>query len=187
MRKLQLILAIVALGATACAADVTSSETGLVAAVDEGAVTGQLLYMHDVSAMPLTAEDLTELGIDESDALPVRVEILDGVAVAWFAPEGEALYGQENIVALWEVLDRAEPQDVTPIYNETHPNDPSPTVVPHRVTGTYHPEAEIGVEQDVGTLPMNPVGEAIIDWYNKVGSPDELQYLQLLQTQHTGC
>ncbi|MGE0786961.1 MAG: hypothetical protein AB7S26_14910 [Sandaracinaceae bacterium] len=170
-----------ALLATACSADVTGSGTELIAAVDEDAVTTQLLYMHDIAALPLTESDLVDLGIDVADATPVRVEVYDGVAAAFFAPDGVALYGRDNIVALWDVLDRQT------IADETHNPGSTPVVNPNIGTvGQYNLQDEIGIRPDVVATP-DTTGATIINWYNRVGGAEELRLLQRLERGHPGC
>ncbi len=183
VRTTKILVALAALLASACSADVTSSE-GLLAEVDEATVTDQLLYMHDMSPVPMTVNDLEALGVDPANAIPVRVEIFDTIAVAWFAPEGEAIIDRDYIVALWEVVDRG-----TPLRDETFsPEQPTPVINPGEiVVGQYNVQAELGLDLEVGQIDQGAAGVAIINWHNKAGTQEELRMMRLLQTHHTGC
>ena len=183
VRTSRTLLVLAALMAAACSADVTSSD-GLLAEVDETAVTDQLLYMHDMSPVPLTENDLVTYGIERTDAIPVRVEVFDTVAVAWFAPEGEAIIDRDYIVALWEVVDRG-----TPLNDETYsPAQPPEVINPGEiVVGTYPVHRELGVDVEVGQIDQGAPSVAIIDWHNKAGTQEELRMMRLLQSHHTGC
>lgn len=183
MRTTKSLLVVLAMLVGACAADTdTTSTSDLLAEVDEATVTNQVLYVHDVSPVPLTAADLASFGVDTADAIPVRVEIFEGVAVAWFAPEGEGIIDRDFIVGLWDVVDRS-----TPTAGETAPADPAPTNAPTgMVVGTYTVARVLGEETEVGEL-RTAAEVALIDWFNRAGTVDELRLMRLLVEHHPGC
>lgn len=161
-----------------CGVGVGEHGTRLV--VDEADMSGRVLYMlPDVSQVPYTARELEEQGIEVSEAIPVRVEIFEGTAVAWFAPDGEARIGSEWIIALWGV-------ERVPTSGETS-GEPS-------VGGTYTTTTTTDAEFDTrGTydieLSIAPsAGEAtVIEFLDRLGTPEELAYLEELITYHPGC
>lgn len=69
--------------------------------VDTAELSSQLLYLDlAVSPRPMTAD---EVG-DARFATPIRIEFFRGWAIAWWAPEGEAVRGTpENALAAWEI------------------------------------------------------------------------------------
>jgi len=132
------VLAFSALGA-GCGNDGTASGTsaGLVESVDTAAWSNaQLFYAPSVSSRLMTAD---ELG-DTTGAIPVRLEFLDDVAVAWYAPHGEAIISHDTLIAAYPIarnaaalqsFDDAFPM-ATPTTGETHP---ATSVAPPRATG----------------------------------------------------
>lgn len=177
-----------ALGLSACMGDVGDAGSSL-RAVDEGAMTSQTLYMvPDVSAIPLTALELEQEGIDVSAATPVRVEIFDDVAVAWFAPAGEAIISRSSIVAMWRVVERQ------PIAGELEGGEPgvssytqpvtTVTLVIDSTPTTTEEQLADGIDTQVTTRPIE---QTIIDFLDRVGTPEEMWYVGRLIGYHPGC
>lgn len=185
MRTTNSLLVALALLVGACSADTgTTSTPSLLAEVNETRLTSELLYMHDMSPVPLTENDLQAHGIDRMDAIPVRVEVFDEIAVAWFAPDGEAIVSTDNIVALWDVIERG-----TPVENETYiPHQPETVIIPGEiVVGNHNVEEEFGINVDIGVDVTTAPEVALMDWYNLVGTQDELRALRLMELHHEGC
>lgn len=166
----------------ACSADVADSG-GYLRAVDEDAMTSQTLYMvPEASVYPMTAAALEAEGLAETDAIPVRVEILDDVAVAWFAPAGEAVISVDSIVALWRVVDRQ------PIAGEVTPGER-----PEVIEALPYVEAEVTLTLDadetheVQTVDPGGAAATIVDFYDRLGTPEEWWMLNVLRNHHPGC
>lgn len=180
----RLMLGLVAALLAACGADVGEAGTRLV--VDEDLMTSEVLYvLPDVSTVPFTARELEVLGIDEAEAIPVRVEIFEDISVAWFAPDGEARIGRDWIVALW----RVHHGSATPISGELEGSEP-PTV--NATAGSYAGEAAVldnGGTYDIEMRPELQTGaeSTIIEFWDRLGTPDELQMLEELYAHHPGC
>jgi hypothetical protein len=166
----------------ACGADVGDSGSAL-RLVNEDAITSQVLYMlPEVSQVPYTALEMEERGLDTQAAIPIRVEVYDEVAVAWFAPGGEALVGRDHIVALWQVLDR------TPIVDEVDPGSAPSLVGPTPFIEVDFDLAEQpDVDQELTTVPTSAAAQAIIDFWDRAGTPDEIWMLGVLANSHPGC
>lgn len=178
-----------ALGLLGCAGDVGESGS-LLRAVDEDAMTSQVLYMApDVSAIPLTLGQLEEQGVDPAVATPVRVEIFDDIAVAWFAPAGEAVISRSSIIALWTVVNRqpiaGELADGAGI-SVTEPTDgfEVPRLVGDEPVSN---ETQLRDGIDVQYVTTTPVEQTIIDFMDRVGTPEELWFLGQLGGYHPGC
>lgn len=181
MRTLRLIILAVA-GALmlACGADVAEHGTRLV--IDEAQVTSEVLYMlPDVSQVPFTALELEEQGVDRSQAIPVRVEVYENTAVAWFAPDGEPRIGADWIIALWTV-------ERVPVSDETYSEGSTET----RASGSYYmaPDAiDTRLGYDIELVSAGPTAAevAIIAFLDVLGTPDELAAIEELVTHHPGC
>jgi len=191
MRKtlIQTLIATLALaGLAACSADVGSRGDTL-RAVDEGAMTSQLLYLRtDLSPFPMTAADLAASGQDATLAIPVRVEVFDTMAVAWFAPGGEARVNRDGIMAIWDVAQR------TPIAGEldnnaeigvVEPGD-APIFIGDLDVGGLDPSVAIPTEQ-IGELPTDGVARTILDFYDILSTEQEAAFLARLGALHPGC
>lgn len=183
MKHLRTMLAtMAAVGLLAgCATEVGDGSEALVR-VDADAMMAQQLFMvPELSAMPLTRGELDAEGVDETSAIPVRVEIFEDIAVAWFAPDGAALIGREFIVALWRVV---------PIAGEVAPGEVTDVTVPPTLTTslTYVREeiAEVDPEQ-VTTSPYQDAADRIIEFYDRAGTPDEAIMIRELGGYHPGC
>ncbi len=181
MRILRLItLALAGVLAAACGADVGEHGTRLV--IDEAQVTSDVLYMlPDVSQVPFTAIELEEQGIDASEAIPVRVEVFDSMAVAWFAPDGEARIGGDWIIALWSV-------ERVPVSGETAADtpevrQPGEAFEAADVNVDTRPDYDIQVEQ----VPNHAGAVAIVDFLDRLGTPAELDLVEELIAFHPGC
>ncbi|MCB9592341.1 MAG: hypothetical protein H6719_06385 [Sandaracinaceae bacterium] len=165
----------------ACGADVGESGTRLV--IDEAQVTSETLYMlPDVSQVPYTLAELNAQGIDPTEAIPVRVEVFENVAVAWFAPDGVARIGGDWIIALWSV-------ERVAISDETARGDAPEITTP----GTYYNGADINVEArpsydiQLTNVPEHAGAIAIVDFLDRLGTAAELELYEELITHHPGC
>lgn len=166
----------------ACGADVGEHGTRLV--IDEAQVTSELLYMMpDVSQVPFTARELTAQGIDPAEAIPVRVEVYDNTAVAWFAPDGVARIGRDWIIALWQA-------ERVPVSDETWTGDAPET---NRPGNGYYEGSDINVEArpsydiQLNGVPESAGAIAIIDFLDRLGTPAELELYEELIQRHPGC
>lgn len=186
MKTLRMMMAtMAAFGLLAgCAADVGEGGAPLVR-VDRGTISAQILFMApELSEMPLTAVELEELGVDESEAIPVRVEIFDTVAVAWFAPDGEALIDREAIVALWRVRPMSGEVETEGSYDVTEP----PTI---DATGYVRSDTQtidgLDSAQEVESTPYDAVEERIIEFFDRAGTPEEFEMIREIGAYHPGC
>jgi len=191
MRNMKTMLAaMAAVGLLAgCASDVGERGAGL-HRVDQAAMMSQVLYVApDVSDVPLTAVELEEQGLDPVEAVPVRVEIFENIAVAWFAPDGQALIGREFIVSLWRVVER-EPiaGEVAPgeEYDVTEPPSADGVAYLRPDEGAYASAADVDPEQ-VEPTPYDFAAEAIIEFFDRAGTPEELAIIEELGGYHPGC
>lgn len=177
-------IALIALGLTAgCASEIDTSSSSLVA-VDVDTMTAQTLYsMPEVSALPLTYEVLTERGLDISAADPVRVEVFENIAVAWLAPNGQVTIGRDSIVALWRVVPVADETFGDGAEAETRAPDES-TV---ELVGSLDYVTEMPRAGDELEIDRSAAEEAILDFADRLGSPQELPMLEELATYHPGC
>lgn len=183
MRTVRLVvLALAGALIAACGADIGEVGTRLV--VDEAQVTSDLLYMlPEVSQVPFTALELEEQGIDRSQAIPIRVEIFESIAVAWFAPEGEARIGRDWIVALWN-MERVPVSDETYSSGEPEVNVPGTTYVDADAALDRRLGYDIELSQIVG---VSAAEATIIEFLDRLGTPDELAAIQELVSAHPGC
>ena len=166
-----------------CSADVADTGAPL-RQVDVDAMTSQTLYVVSDSALPLTAADLVERGVAQEEAIPVRVEILDTTAVAWYAPAGEPVVSRDTIIALWQVVGRTE------IANPTAGTDDQPTREPSYVVDLvsdldYQPDFPGDDFEQVDTTTSAEA--AILDFIDRLGSPEEIPMIAELGTYHPGC
>lgn len=187
-RTMLSVLGVVAM-LSACSGDV--SDTGAtLRQVDVEAMTSQTLYMAlDLSEIPMTAAQLEAHGIAQDDAIPVRVEVFEHIAVAWFAPDGEAIIGRDTIMALWEVVSITA---VTPIADRTASNESY--VVNEPDEGTVDAVIDVGLanelpagDREITELQPSPAHQALLDFADRLGTPDELPMLEELVTYHPGC
>ena len=186
MRHLRTMLAaMAAVGMMAgCASDVGDESAHLVR-VDAGAMMGQQLFMvPELSAVPLTRVELEAQGVDEAEAIPVRVEIFESIAVAWFAPGGEALIGRDMIVALWRVQPIAGEVASDAPYDVTEP--PALVESVAFVQDSSNATNEVDPSQVTAT-PYDAVADRIIDFFDRAGTPDELAIIEELGGYHPGC
>jgi hypothetical protein len=192
MRK-SIVIAVLfaAISLIGCSSDV-GEHGSLLLRVNEQEMTSQVLYFApDVSPVPLTEIDAQEMGVELTLATPVRVEIYDEVAVAWYAPEGEALIGRDHIAALWRVVDRTEidgelrPGEVPEIEQPTAPVEQpySNLQIPSFATplGTdLQDTSDVAVTDIVGP-------SAIINFINTLATEEEIELMQGLEGAHPGC
>jgi len=181
MRIVQLTLALAGLLLVACGADVGEHGTTLV--IDEAQVTSDVLYMMpDVSQVPFSAIELEEQGIDPSAAIPVRVEVFESTAVAWFAPDGQARVGGDWIIALWSV-------ERVPVSDETASGIAPDVRRPDETIETAEPNADSrpGYDIQLDQVPEHAGAVAIIDFLDRLGTPAELDLVEELISYHPGC
>ena len=171
-----------ALGAVAmlmgCAADADpTSETLL--EVDVERVTGEVLYYApEISEVPFAATELAEWNLTTADAIPIRIEVFETTAVAWYAPEGEAIIGRDTIMALWSVT------HVTPIDGRVEGgSDGNSTDTGVAVVFTGN--GDLG--RDFVIVGPTNVEKTLIDFADRVGSFDEAQAIEELGAYHPGC
>ena len=143
-----------------------------------------LFYLRGVSDLPLTAAQVADLGNVGVDAVPVKVEIYDDVAVAFFAPNGVAQANRAGIVALWAVVD---PHPIDGTSGALRPGDVWTVNTPD-VAGT----ATLPIQSTPTTITetvntTNYVGVRLVDFFNRLGDADELLLLQRLNAAHPGC
>jgi hypothetical protein len=123
----------------ACAADTGTSTHYL---VDKAATEAEVFYIDTgISDAPLT---LSELGESAACATPVRIRFTDELAIAYHAPEGEPILDEDHIVAVWQIIEHAEPLD-----DELESGD---TVPPLVAPAPQYPTPELDYRLD-----MNPV------------------------------
>ena len=175
-----LLVALALVGAAACSADVGDRGDTL-RAIDEQAMTSQLLYLlPDVSPFPMNAADLAASGEDTTSAIPIRVEVFDDIAVAWFAPGGAARVNRQGIVALWRVENR------TPIAGELENNPETgvvnPGIAPIFVGDQLSSEAIV-----TQTIPVDEVQQTILDFFDILNTQEEVGALIRLGLYHPGC
>ncbi|MGE0786092.1 MAG: hypothetical protein AB7S26_10415 [Sandaracinaceae bacterium] len=182
---------------TACGADIGERGTSLV--VDEGFVTGEVLYvLPDVSQVPFTAREIQALGFDESQAIPVRVEIFEDIAVAWFAPDGNARIGREWIVALWRVQRTTMSRTIADGLVQS--GEPSIVAAPstsnatsnaasngHDATAAVLAEGVDGYDIELRTETQSAAEVTVIEFRDRLGTPEELSMLEELYLHHPGC
>jgi len=172
----------------ACSADV-GERTDTLRVVDEQAMISQLLYLQfDLSPFPMTAADLEESG-DATLAVPVRVEIFDDIAVAWFAPAGVAQVDRDGLMAVWRVEHR------TPTAGEVDNNAEIGVVAPGDTplfvieaanelpTSTNGPTPD----EQLYALPSNLAGEAILNFENLLTTAEEAIAINQTSLYHPGC
>ncbi len=139
--------------------------------------------MPDVSQVPFTAAELTAQGISPDEAIPVRVEVFENVAVAWFAPDGEARVGRDWIIALWQM-------ERVPVSDETRTDDAPET---NRPSGGFYEGSDVNVEArpsydiQLDGVPESAAAVAILDFLDRLGTPAELALVEELITHHPGC
>ncbi len=174
-------------GLTACSADVGERGDTL-RAVDEQAMVSQLLYMRlDVSPFPMTAADLEASGEDATLAVPIRVEVFDEIAVAWFAPGGVARVNRSGIIAVWRVENR------TPTGGELDNDAEIGLVVPGGVDIflgdplTANPSIARPEANQTSDLPREVVVRAIIDFFDILNTQDEARIIATIGGYHPGC
>jgi hypothetical protein len=183
MRTTMIGIGALALSLVGCAADIGENGSTL-RRVNERAMTSQVLYLAAGIAVPLTAEQMEAEGHDFASAVPVRVEIFENTAVAWYAPEGEAVLGVENIRALWQVERQEISDEIVPDGEGEGEGETTPDT-----TNTLRqdiPGLGTDLQIDRETL-WNPVGTVIIDFVDEYGSSEEAWMLEEIGSSHPGC
>jgi hypothetical protein len=174
-----------ALSLIGCAADVGDRSASL-RRIDESAMISQVLYVVPSSEVPLTAAQLDEQNVERTLAIPVRVEIFDDVAVAWYAPDGVALIGRDNVIALWQVVQREYIDDELAPEEVVEAQDPTVELagatLDNAVTapGTFASEIEI-------TDWEQPIEDTIIHFVDQIGSYEEAWMMAQVAEGHPGC
>lgn len=179
--KNALLVVLALVGAAACSADVGDRGDTL-RAIDEQAMTSQLLYLlPDVSPFPMTAVDLDASGEDAATAIPVRVEVFEDLAVAWFAPAGIARVDRQGIVALWRVENR------TPIAGELENNAETGVVNPGIAPIFVGDRLSSADMLETQTIPLDGVEQTILDFFDILNTQEEVAALIRLGGYHPGC
>ncbi len=180
------VLALV--GVAACSADV-ADRTDTLRAVDEDAITSQLLYMQlDRSPFPMTAADLQASGEDVTEAVPVRIEIFDDIAVAWFAPGGVAQVDRDGLMAAWWVENRtptAGEVDDNAEFGVVTPGDTPIFVVDSAVT--TEASTDPTPDENLYALPSNLTAETILDFEDLLTNAEEALAMAAIAGYHPGC
>lgn len=176
-----LVIVLALTGLAACSADVGSGSDTL-RAVDEAAMTSQLLYMTpEASPFPMTAAELSATGADPSVAIPVRVEIFDDIAAAWFAPGGVARVNRDGLVAVWRVEQR------TPTAGELEGSGAEVGVVEPSDVRIYLDEPTQWVSEETAEVPHETVRQTILDFFDILIGEEEVATLARLGEYHPGC
>lgn len=139
---------------------------------------GDVLWLEPGADRPVFESRLD----DVETANPVRVEFYEDLAVAWYAPEGEALYGHQNIMGLWRIWDHTS--DPQPLSDDVAPDDETTRYepsLPELVPEEDEPQFDT-TDVTVSSLPY-----AILDWRNRFGEPVQDELIQTLYTRHPGC
>ena len=179
--------ALAALALLGCGNGGDAGRTGAdLAYVDETTIEGRadLFLDPSVSWRPQTLE---QLGVEESEVIPVEVEIYGGVAVAFRRHEGgDVLRTRDDIVALYRVLDRVE--NITPISDELdRGEDEGPLYVPGDEPATIGTiDRDVTEEPRFGNVDFD---FALIDWIDvsRLPTPDAFELWQELRENHPGC
>lgn len=184
--------AVAGLALLGCSSAGEPGRTGAdLAFVAEGTIEGRadLFIDPSVSWRPMTLE---QLGIDESRAIPVEVDVYGGVAVAWIRRDEttESLRTRADIVALYRVLDRVE--HVTPIAGDEldrEGEEDGPLYVPGDDETSSLPRLE---REDVLQTPgveHVPFDYVLIDWtdLSRIPEAHEAELWRELQENHPGC
>ncbi|MBN4049488.1 hypothetical protein JYT86_00350 [bacterium AH-315-N03] len=172
----------------ACTADV-GERTDTLRAIDEQAMTSQLLFLRpDISPFPMTSLELEESGTDVTLAIPIRVEVFEELAVAWFAPGGVARVTRDGVIAVWEV------ENYVPLSGELNNNAEVGLVVAGDApVFLYDPrEASSSVprapsEQITGLEASSNLRDTILDFYNILTNDRQATIFAQIGGFHPGC
>jgi hypothetical protein len=181
MRGIGAVVAVVVLSTLlGCATETTepgSSTSGL-EWVRKADYVGQVLYYDTaISARPLTAE---EMG-DTTWATPVMLAFYDDLAVAYWAPDGHGLFGDEEaVVDAWAVIAHAQTTsgDVAPGTGDTGTRSPSDGVETGGLLGDFGQHGDAGVEIE-NRLPF-----AKLDWLRRL---EDIPFIPSIDPIHPGC
>lgn len=165
-----------------CSAGEHGSSSADLAFVDERTIEGRADLFIDpaISWRPMAGEQLASLGGSAEGAIPVTVEVYEGVAVAWIRNEA-ATRTRADIVGLFRVVEHA-----TPTRDEVRRGGEGESVL-------YVPmislEGALGDETPTG-LRLDPSGDiALVDWIDRSRFPPEedLSLWRELGASHPGC
>lgn len=179
------VLGALAMGATlGCSADVspTGSSDALVEKVNRAEWEALDLYYDPlVSSRPMTAE---ELG-DTTGATRVRMEFLDNIAIAWAAPDGEALLGQRDAIVAIYGITQVEPIDGEVRPGTTTPTVPRPGSLLDRVNLGSNVDLGDGPGADIGILRLSTFPDVWIGWSRLF--QEDPNAIRDLGRYHPGC
>jgi hypothetical protein len=163
-----------------CAAEVGPATAGL-AAADVDALTTQTLYLVDGVDRPLTLAEVEE----GQRAIPVRVEVFENSAAAWYAPNDEAIISRDTLLALWEVYDTVE--GATPT-NGVLSDVGTPVVVDSART-EEEPSFEVpGQDAEIDVEVRSAPGLAILtDFEDRLLDPEMARLMRDVLSGHPGC
>ncbi len=144
----------------------------------------QLMYINlAISPVPMTAEEAGDL----DEAIPVVMRFYEDWAVAWYAPDGEALTRNPNdAIRMWQVLgntddiqvlsgDLSSDEDATTTEPEAPPSNPNLEMAPIQIDTT--PSFQLP-----GDMAANRAF-AIIDWIEDA----YLEWQLIAPGFHPGC
>lgn len=164
----------------ACAAETGTSSEALHLA-DKAAVEAELFYIDtSVSEAPLTLNAIE----DTTCAIPVRIQFLEELAVAYYAPDGEPILDEDHIVAMWAIAEHVAPTDGELETEGTLPPPEVPTPayptpeIDHRLDMNPISEEARGLMKDGVNAPY-----ARIDWLRRHFT----ERLHLPPGVHPGC
>ncbi len=191
MRTHSIACVVLALAFAGCSQDVGERGASL-RMVDAEALTSQVLYMvPELAATPFTSDQLAEEGVAVETAIPIRVEIVENLAVAWFAPDGEPIFSRDTIVAIWPIVNAEQ------ISNDELSRDGTTILTPDATYETAQieelalvattPTYESADAPLAPTSTTTPAEDAIVDFFNRVGTLDEAELWEQIVPYHPGC
>ncbi|MDQ3034997.1 MAG: hypothetical protein M3Y87_21500 [Myxococcota bacterium] len=134
---------------------------------------------------PVTADQLQN-GVES--AIPVEIEIFEGVAVAWMRRDGSEAAERRagDIVALYRVHDHVT--GITPISDELDREDGGPVYVPGDDGGLAQIDVDLAAEAPAGNFD-HVIDFALIDWLDLSRFVDgrEAELWRELRENHPGC
>ena len=129
--------------------------------------------------------ELAAQGIEVDATIPIRVELIENYAVAWFAPDGEPIISRDTIVAIWTVVQRPQAGRLeggsdAPI---AEPDDNTIDTVINTDAYVTLPEGRTIVTE----FGVTGAEQTILDFLDRLGTPHEIPALAQLETYHPGC
>lgn len=175
--------ALAGLAIAGCSAGDPGSAGADLAYVDEASIEsrGDLFIDPTISWRPMTETQLGLLGGAVDGAIPVTVEVFEGVAVAWIRTEAaDATRSREDIVGLFRVVEHA-----TATRDETYREGEEVVYTPPETFG-----GQLEGDTQTGLHVTNPEGDvALIDWIDLSRFPpeDDAALWRELGESHPGC